>query len=445
MTAAQVARQHNETPRETVARLAALHPLEYEQVRESEANLLGVRVGTLDKEINVARRSRQEESGKTPMFPMVEPWQEPVNARLLLDEILEVIQKYIVCERETAQAATLWIAFTWLIDHFEVAPLAVITAPEKRCGKTQLLNLMGMLSQRPLMASNISSAATFRVIEAYAPTLLIDEADTFLKENEALRGIINSGHTRQSAYVIRTVGDNHEPQQFSTWGAKAISGLGTLPETVTDRAIILSLRRKLPHEVAQRLRHADQQAFKCIVSKLARFAEDAGSAIACARPLLPEELNDRAQDNWEPLLAIAEYAGGNWPDIARETALHISGAEQEVVSLSVELLADIREIFERRKTDKLSTADILQELCGDDLKPWATYNRGQPMRARQMANKLKEFSIAPANIRKNGTVVKGFKRSLFDDAFERYIIPYNASPETDYTSQNGDSLYKSRD
>ena len=130
----------------------------------------------------------------------------------------------------------------------------MITAPEKQCGKSQLLTLIGKLSNRPLVASNITTQSLFRVVEAFSPTLLIDEADSFMRENEDLRGIINSGHTRQSAFAIRCVGDNHEPTRFSTWGAKAISGIGSLPDTIMDRAIIFNLRRKLPGEEVERLR-----------------------------------------------------------------------------------------------------------------------------------------------------------------------------------------------
>ena len=300
---------------DAVTRLAGLHPLEYEKLRETEANALGVRVGVLDKEVGIVRKARQEEGGKAVMFPTIKVWNKAVDANKLLTEIHKTIKQFIICESDAAITATLWIVFTWFVDVVEVAPLAVITAPEKRCGKTQLLNLIGRLSRRPLMAANISPAATFRVIEAHCPTLLIDEADSFLKDNEELRGVINSGHTRQSAYVIRTVGDDHTPQQFSTWGAKAISGIGHLAETLMDRAVILELRRKLPRESVQRLRHAERGLFDRLASQLARFAEDAAQSIGEARPELPEALNDRAQDNWEPLLAIADYAGGEWPRI----------------------------------------------------------------------------------------------------------------------------------
>jgi putative DNA primase/helicase len=269
---------------DAVARLSLLHSLEYEQVREPEAQRLGVRVGVLDKEVSIARRTRQEDGGKAAMFPTVVPWPDPVAGAALLNDLLATIQRFIVCERETAITASLWCTFTWLVDSAQVAPLAVITAPEKRCGKTQMLNLIGRLSRRPLVASNISPAAVFRVMEAHGPTLLLDEADSFLKENEELRGVINSGHTRQSAYVIRTVGDDHEPRQFSTWGAKAISGIGHLAETIMDRAVILELRRKLPSESVQRLRHAEPGLFDRLASKLARYAEDAGPALNAHDP-----------------------------------------------------------------------------------------------------------------------------------------------------------------
>ena len=422
---------------EVVRNLATLPALEYDQARQSEADRLGVRVSTLDKEIANARRDRQEQVGKTAMFPTIEPWYQAVAGDQLLDEILITIKQFIVCDREVAIATTLWIAFTWLIDSVQVAPLAVITAPEKRCGKSQLLNLIGKLSRRPLVASNISPAATFRVIEAHCPTLLIDEADSFLKENEELRGVINSGHTRQSAYVIRTVGDNHEPRQFSTWGAKAISGIGHLADTVMDRAIVLELRRKLPHETVQRLRHAEGGLFERLVSMLARFSADAASSIANSRPNLPESLNDRAQDNWEPLLAIADYAGGIWPEWARKAALKLSGTEQDTVSSSTELLADISEVFEAKKVNKMYTADLVEALCEDSEKSWATYYRGEPITPKQLSRRLSGYGISSRQLRISYDNKKGFELSQFEDAFARYVtIPSNPSEFAETSKQS---------
>ena len=429
------AAMESESINDAVIRLAKLAPLEYEQVREKEALKIGARVGELDKEVSQARKTKQDDGGKAAMFPTVEPWPDEIDAAILLDEMYSTIRKFIICDKETAVTATLWCTFTWVINVVQVAPIAVITAPEKRCGKTQLLNLMGKLSFRPLVASNIGTAAVYRVIEAHNPTLLIDEADSFFSENEELRGVINSGHTRQSAYVIRCVGDDHEPQQFSTWGAKAISGIGHLAETLMDRSVPLELRRKLPHESIQRLRHAEPGLFDRMRSKLARFALDAASSIERARPALPEELNDRAQDNWEPLLAIADYAGGNWPQLARHTALKLSGAEQEAVSLSAELLADIREVFETSRADRIFTADLLNALTDDDLKPWATYNRGKPMSPRQLAKRLDEYGLSSRQIRIGYDTRKGYELEWFMDSFNRYLVSPQDTPKISETSE----------
>ena len=372
----------------TVKRLAALPPMEYDRVRKEEARKLGCRTETLDAEVYKERPTGSEGNGMDSMFPTVEPWPDPVNGAILLDEIYETIKRFIVCSKETAQAVALWIVFTWFIDVVQISPIAIITAPEKRCGKSQLLIVISRLVRRPLVASNISPAAIFRVVEGHNPTLLIDEADTFLRDNEEARGILNSGHTRQAAYVIRTVGDNHEPQKFSTWSAKVISGIGSQADTIMDRAVILELRRKLPGESVERLRHADKRVFLRLVSMLARYAQDASAEIERARPVLPDELNDRAQDNWESLLAIADHAEGAWPKMAREAALILSGVEQEAASLSTELLADIQEVFtgKYKISDRISSANLLQELNADDSRLWATYGKGgKPMTARQQA------------------------------------------------------------
>jgi len=120
-----------------------------------------------------------------------------------------------------------------------VAPILALCSPLKRCGKTTTEELTAALAKRPLAAANISVATLYRTVEQFAPTLIVDEADTFLLYNLALRGVINSGHTRATAFVIRTAG--HEPRLFSTWGARMIALIGRLPATLEDRAIVLPL------------------------------------------------------------------------------------------------------------------------------------------------------------------------------------------------------------
>jgi putative DNA primase/helicase len=178
---------------------------------------------------------------------------------------------------EQANAAALWVAYTWFIDAVEVAPLAIINAPEKACGKSMLLEVLGRMCAKPLSVANVTPAALFRSVEHWNPTLLIDEADTFFSGKDELKGLINAGYTRANAFVLRTVGDNHEPKMFKVWGAKALAGISLekhLPDSTMSRAIMFCLRRKLPHDSVERLRHAEAGLFTGIASKLSRFAND---------------------------------------------------------------------------------------------------------------------------------------------------------------------------
>lgn len=406
-----------ETDKQTLKRLAALPILDYDRIRDEEARKLRVTVTALDKAVNEHRKKTGE---ATEGLPDVEPWPHPVNPAELLTGISDTVSRFIVCDKEIADTAALWIGMTWLIDVVHIAPLAVITAPEKRCGKTQLLTIFGKLSYRPLSASNISTAALYRCIEAWSPTLLLDETDAFMKENEELRCVINSGHSRDNAYVIRTVGDEHTPKRFSTWGAKALSGIGHLSDTLMDRSIVLELRRKLSHENVDRLRHAEPNLFLTLTRKLARFADDYREQIRRARPVLPDALNDRAQDNWEPLLTIAECADIGWIERATKAALKLSGSEK-TDSVGNELLADIQEVFETKHVTKISTADLIRALTEDEEKSWETYNRGKPLTPRQLANRLKEYGVKSETIRIGGETPKGYKLDSFRDAFERYL------------------------
>lgn len=419
----------NRPDNEVIERLATLSPLEYDRVRKNEAESLGVRPGTLDKMVATARK---EDADDGMGFVDVEPWPSPVEPAALLSEISATVRRFIICTKETADAVALWVTMTWFMEVVQIAPLAIITAPEKRCGKSQLLSILGRLVHRPLTASSITPAAMFRAVDAWRPTLLVDEADAFMRDNEELRGIVNAGHTRDSAYVVRVVGDGDamQPKRFSVWGAKALAGIGHLADTLMDRAIVLELRRKLPHENAERLRHAEADLFEVLSEKLARFAEDYRDAVQQARPDLPDNLNDRAQDNWEPLLAIANVAGGAWPDLGRSAAQALSGVESPSMSAGTELLADIREVFSLKSSDRISTADLIAALCADDEKPWATYNHGKPISPRQVSKRLAEYGIRSNTIRIGLQTPKGFLREQFDEAFSRYLTPPPATSAT---------------
>ena len=201
-----------------------------------------------------------------------------------------------------------------------------------------------------------------------------------------------------------------------------MAGIGHVADTIMDRSVVLELRRKLPHEEVDRLRHAGPDLFSNLQEKLARFANDYSEQVRLARPPLPACLNDRAQDNWEPLLAIAMVAGGQWLEVGTKAAVKLSGSGNPVETIGTELLTDIKEIFEMNERERISTADLIRALCDDDEKAWATYNRGNPISPRQLANKLKGYGITSTTLRFRHTgLAKGYERKQFEEAFSRYI------------------------
>ena len=423
---------------EVIAQLASLSEPEYDRVRKEKAKQLGIQLKTLDV---LVKGKREEAQADNSLFADIEAWPEPIEPAQLLDEVTSTIQRFIVLDQHQAQAAALWVSACWFIDVIQCAPIALINAPEKACGKTQLLTVMGNLAPRKAQASGISPSALYRVIEAYQPTLFVDEIETVLKDNEDLRGLINAGHTRDSASVIRCTGEDFEPKAFSVWGMKAIAGINAikLAETVTSRSIVLELRRKRPDESVERLRRAESDLFSTLSAKLARFAEDYSLAVSKARPELIDALGDRENDNWEPLLQIATIAGGHWLNTAIDCALKLSEATTSAKSTANELLEDIQEIFDSRNVIKISTSELITALCEDSEKSWATYNRGKPLSPRQLSSKLKDYGIQSRDMRfAYDGVKKGYEVEQFNDVFSRYLKNDVLSATPLQTNKDGD-------
>ena len=358
-----------------------------------------------------------------PGITLVEPlpWPDPVQGSALLTNIADVFCTYAVLPATGATALALWTVLTYLVDAVWVLPLMVVASPEKRCGKTLILELLGAMVLRPLPASNISVASLFRVVEKYRPSLLIDEADSFFGKDEELRGIINSGHRRSAAFVLRCEGDNNEPQQFSTWGPKAIATIGKLADTLEDRSIIIRMQRKTAADQVARLRSDRIGAeLEGIRRQAARWARDHAAAIRDADPAVPAKLNDRAADNWRPLLAIADCAQGSWPALAREAAVEL-WAETEDGSLRVQLLEDIRSIFADRSAERISSEDLARSLEAIEDRPWPEFRNGKPITPRQIARLLKPFGVEPRQIRFELGNVRGYLLQDLQDALSRYV------------------------
>lgn len=358
-----------------------------------------------------------------PMERQVLPTTDPVDGERLLDDIFATMKRYVIAEDATLRAATLWAVHTWLMDVWTVSPIANITAPEMRCGKTLLLHVLEELAYRPLTTSNITSAAMFRAIDAYQPTLLIDEVDSFLKGNDDVRGMLNSGLYKKNAFVMRCAGDDHAPRQFSVWCAKALCGIGCLTSTLADRSIALRLRRKLPTESTDNLRRSDPQQWSTLRSRILRWTDDQRETLLAHVPEPVSGINPRANDCWEPLLSIAEAAGSRWADYARSAAVVLQECEDDAPSAGIELLQSIRHAFNRSRSSKIYSSSLLQSLTTLDQR-WTRSNQGRPLSAHQLAQMLRLFGIQAKPIRIGGSAGKnGYERAWFDDAFKRYLAP----------------------
>jgi putative DNA primase/helicase len=407
-------------------RLARLSLLDYERGRKEAVEKLGVRQTPLDKLVAHKRKELglDEDNGKQGQaikFAEPEPWPEPVEGAALLDAITKVIRSHVIMSDHAAHACALWVAHTYLLDQLMISPRLAITSPTKGCGKTTLLDVLGELVMQPLAAANCSAAAIFRVVEGYRPCLLIDEADTFVGENEELRGVLNSGHRRGGA-VLRTVGDEHEPRRFATFAACAIALIGSLPATLADRAAHIDLKRRKASEAITPFRIDRVEHLTILARKLARWSKDNAEAIAAIDPELPAGMFNRAADNWRPLLAIAEAAGGGWPKRAREAALADKADGVEDAALVEVLLGDIRDIFTALGKDRISSAELIEKLCEITPRPWAEFGKsGKPLTQNKLARVLKPLGITPKVLRIGDETPAGYERWQFDEAFERYL------------------------
>jgi len=404
-----------------IARLAVLTPFEYEQERGAAAKRLGVRPSALDKLVKTQRSTAraQDDVG----LESLSPWPKSVDGAEVAEDIRRSLLSHVVFSSPSdADAATLWIFGTFLMDIWPLWPKLLIRSPEKRCGKTTLLETVEGFVYRGMTTSNISAAALFRAVEAWRPTLLIDEADRFLKGDDALNGLLNAGHRRRAAFVTRVeeIDGQRVPRRFSVWGAQVIATIGRQAGTLEDRSVIVDLRRKLPSD---RVRKLPLDHFERSLShrrKLLRWTEDNASAIRLSASELPPCGNDRAQDNWTPLWRIAEAIGGDWP--ARARAAYMVKAEhgENDESVAVELLKDIASIIAGVTKSRIPTDILLKALNGLADRPWREFGNGDGMTAHTLARHLKPFGATPRPYRDGRWTGKGYDRAQLEDAIRRY-------------------------
>jgi putative DNA primase/helicase len=406
-----------------IDQLARLEAVDYDRRREAAADQIGVRRGTLDDAVERRRAEQREEQGAPPLFGhwVVEPWPEEVKTDALLLGLTNRLRRHVISSDEAPTVAALWTLFAWVQDEAAVhSPLLLITSAEANSGKTTLLTLLSFLTPRALVCVEIREAVLFRFVEKSLPTIIIDEADTILVNNEALRAVVNSGWTR-GAGVPRCIGDDNEPHIFPTFCPKALGMKGRkLPDTTLSRCIIVELKRKRPGEKAEHFRAIDDAELAELRRKARRWAMDNADALKTAEPEMPPGFDNRLGDNWRLLFAIADLAGGEWPKLAREAAQKLSGAS-DTASRGTRLLAAIKAII--GGAEAIGSETIVNELTADPNGEWHEWRNGRPITQPQLARALKPFGIGPGQVRIGDRQVRGYLRAQFQDAWERYLDP----------------------
>jgi len=348
----------------------------------------------------------------------------------LLDAVLATLRRFVAYPSDAAAVAhALWVAHCHLVEAFETTPRLAFLSPEPGSGKSRALEVTAALVPRPLESMNATPAYLFRSIsgDAGLPTVLLDEADAIFGPkapgNEDLRAFLNAGHRRgATAGRCIMVGKRVETEELPAFCPVAVAGLGNLPDTIMTRAVVIRMRKRRPDEAVTPYRRRDAAAETGRLREaLAAWAGDHMDEAARARPDLPDGIADRAADVWEPLIIVADLAGGDWPRRARAAAVEfVRAAVETPASLGVRLLADIRFVFQQRGCTDIATADLLADLLGLDEAPWPDL-RGKPLNPARLARMLEPYGVRSGQMWIGGRNVRGFREADFQDPWGRYL------------------------
>jgi Protein of unknown function (DUF3631) len=375
----------------------------------------------------------------------------PEQCADLLRSVEEVLTRFVVLpSKEALTAVQLFVLHCWAIDAAYATPYLAIVSAEKQSGKTKLLEVLELVVRNPWLTASASESALFRTIEAECPTLLLDEVDAIFGSNtdrtEPLRALLNAGNKRRTT-VSRCVPPKFEARKFSTFCPKILSGIdtGKLPETITDRAITLHMKRRHAGEKVERLRYRfAEQETEALRDELRAWGESATASLASADPYLPDALSDRAGDAWEPLLAIADSAGEEWGTKARAAALALSGVTDDgELGRGAQLLGAIRTALGDEHA--ISSADLLQRVNSDDDLPFGAWRDGRGLDGRGLARLLKPYGVRRATIRFGESTAKGYRRESLADAFTRYLPAEAVTAETSVTGASSPEQEPSND
>lgn len=348
------------------------------------------------------------------------------DAATLLGELESCVRRFCVLPSEHAYVAvTLWVAVTHVLAAFDHAPRLVARSAEKRSGKSRLVEVVAGMVHAPLRTVNASTPYIFRSLDRQdPPTILIDEADalfgtkTNAEKHEDLRGLLNAGHQRGLTYG-RCVGPSSVPTEFPTFAMAMVAGIGRMPDTIEDRAVVLSMRRRKETEGVDAFRsRRDGPVLEDLRDRLHDWGTDSVQDLTSVEPVMPVGVDDRAADTWEPLLAVGDLVGGDWPQRARAAATHFvleAAEDDQAQSVGVQLLSDVKAIFDATGQSFIGSTQLIEKLEALEDAPWFDLH----LNPSKLGRRLIPYGIKTGHSADKSK--RGYRREDFHDTWDRYL------------------------
>lgn len=345
-----------------------------------------------------------------------------INISEIADYVSQSLKDHVIFhDKSEADALTAWIVLTYFIEQMDIFPFVLITSPEPQCGKSTALRMLSAFVKNPQSASRITPAAIHRVIQRDQPTLLLDEADRFVLNNQELIGILNAGHARFDAHVIinqKQTDGNWEPAEFSVWCAKAIAGIEVKDDTITSRSLVIRLRRKLISEPISRYTYDYPLKQHSVREQIEAWA--ANIQLSDFKPLELSGTTDRSTDNWIALGQIAQAMGNDWPDRIRHSFKVMEmNSPKTSDDIKVEFLHDIQEVLDDHPHREIQSSALLNLLLNKEDSDWLNQNGGRAITQRWVAKTLSAYGVKPLKRSMHNVYVI----SELVSVFERYLPP----------------------
>jgi hypothetical protein len=414
-----------ETDEEAFRRLARLSPADYDRVRHKEARRLLLRIRSLDAEVT-ARRSdlAADDEANEVDLPVVEPWPEAVTDFAdVLHQALDRYERHLWLPPGAAVAITLWTPHADMYTAFHHTPRLILLSDEPGCGKTTTFEVIASMVQKPLRSENMTPAVLFRIVDQHQPTLLLDELDTYLHLEDEMRGLVNAGHKRGS-HAYRCEGPRRAVRAFKAHAPVALAALGDLPATLRDRSIIINMTKAQAGQIKARFDPNCVEIESVLASKILRWTTDNFEAVKACNPTMPSGAYNRTGDNWRPLFAIAQVAGGDWPALAADAFARLTARPPSEERGRV-LLADIRRVFADAAATRMFSTDLLHALCSLPDRPYCypenPKTRGIILTPASLSRWLQPYGIRPRAIRIGPDRTKGYELSQLEAAFKQHL------------------------